>query len=233
MAIIRIKPGVVVAQDGTYPELRGGRTGELLSSDAHARFQEATYRGNVYAGGMQLTSIANATFTTATSLSATLATAATATPIVGIWNPSTSLVNAVILQAVVETIITALQVTGTGGYVWCAFIGQVASISTGLSPINRKTFVSTGSQVKNLAGVALTGLQNTGSFLSASGLGSPALNLSTLQTAAGLMPSNGPAIDNIDGSIIVPPGGILGLFAATTPVAISCATSLLWEEIPL
>ena len=46
--IIRVKPGVTVNQDGTYPEMRGGRTGELLKSDAHARYQEAAYRGNVF-----------------------------------------------------------------------------------------------------------------------------------------------------------------------------------------
>jgi hypothetical protein len=230
---LQLQTGPQTVADGSPAVMRGGKLGDGIVSELHGRFYEQTYRGNVFAGGMQLTSIANATFTTADSLSATLATAATATPIVGIWNPSTSGVNAVILQAVVETIITALQMTGPGGYVWVAFAGQVAPISTGLAPINRKTFASTGSQCKNLAGVALTGLQNTGAFLGASGLGNPALNLSTLQTAAGLMPANGQAVENIDGGIIVPPGGILALSAATTPVAISCAASLLWEEVPV
>ena len=214
--------------------IRKSRMGSLVVTDAHGRFFEPTSRGSMYSGGMQLTSIANATFTTADALSATLATAALTTPILGIWNPSTSKVNAVILQAIVESIITALQMTGPGGYVWVGYPGQVNPITTALNPVNRLSYASPGgAQCRNLAGVALTGLQNLGIFLGASGLGNPALNLSTLQTAAGLMPANGVPVENIDGSLIVPPGGILALVASGTPVAISCAASLLWEEVPV
>jgi hypothetical protein len=233
MALLQGNQGQTGKQTGQNLTAGFGESSDLLVTELQARFYQQNYRGNLFAGGMQLTSISNATFSLATALSATLATAATATPIVGIWNPSTSGVNAVILQAIVESIITALQMTGPGGYGWAVFLGQVATITTGLIPINRKSFASAGSQVKNLAGVALTGLQNIGAFLGASGLGNPALNLSTLQTAAGLMPSNGQPVENIDGSIIVPPGGILALFATGTPVAISCLASLLWEEVPV
>jgi len=233
MAIIRIKPGVVTAQDGTYPELRGARKGGLVSQDVGGRFEESCYRGALFAGGMVGTSIASATFTTADGLSATLATAATATPIAGLWNPSGSKVNAVILQATISIYLTALQATGPGAVVWAAFSGQSASITTGLSPVSRNTYLSSGSQCKNLAGVALTGLQNTGIFLGASPITSNLLAVSELQTAAGFLTGAGNAVENVDGSIIVPPGGIVALFGTVTPVGCSAASSLLWEEIPL
>lgn len=57
-------------------------------------------------------------------------------------------------------------------------------------------------------------------------------NLSTLQTAAGLAMPAIASVDNIDGSIIVPQGGVLALLCTTTPVAVSAAVSLIWEEIP-
>jgi hypothetical protein len=47
------------------------------------------------------------------------------------------------------------------------------------------------------------------------------------------MPTNVAQIDNIDGAIVVPPGGVLALLATGTPVAVSAASSLLWEELPV
>jgi hypothetical protein len=232
MANIGIQQGATGKQIGQVPIASAGEFGELLISELQARFYEQNYRGNLYSGGMQTTSISNATFTTADGLSGTLATAATATPIVGIWNPSTSGVNAVIFQSIVAPVLTAATSTGTGPLVWAGFVGQTASITTGLNPINRKTFVSPGSsQVKNLAGVALTGLQNTGSFLGASGSSTDSTNFSFVGTAAGAMTFTGGHVENVDGGIIVPPGGILALFASTTPVAVSAATSLIWCEV--
>ena len=47
------------------------------------------------------------------------------------------------------------------------------------------------------------------------------------------MPFTAAEIDLIDGAFVVPPGGVLALLATGTPVAISAASSLLWEEIPV
>ena len=40
-------------------------------------------------------------------------------------------------------------------------------------------------------------------------------------------------IEQIDGAVIVPPGGVLALLATATGVAHSAVSSLLWEEVPL
>jgi hypothetical protein len=232
--IIRVKPGIITAQDGTYPELRGARKGGLVSQDVGSRFEEATYRGVVFSSPLTVTAITNATFTTADATSATLATAATSTPICGIYNPYTSTVNAVVLQAVCSMVMTALQATGTGPLVWVAYTGQTSALTTAVVPFNRKTMLQSGAQAKGLPGVALTGLNNTGNIVAASALSIPMYNTALLGTAVGFQtPAPSTAVENIDGSFIVPPGAILGLFATTTPVAISVASSIMWEEIPL
>jgi hypothetical protein len=87
--------------------------------------------------------------------------------------------------------------------------------------------------MKGLCTLALTGLTTTGLFLRAASFGTPISNLSTLQTAAGLIPTFGPQVDQIDGSIIVPPGGILALACTSTPVAYSAVGSITWMELPV
>jgi hypothetical protein len=36
-----------------------------------------------------------------------------------------------------------------------------------------------------------------------------------------------------DGSVIVPPGGVIALLATTTPAAHSAVSALVWEEVPV
>jgi hypothetical protein len=219
---------------GSIAAVRSGNLGDTIVSELHGRFYEQAYRLNLYSAGMTtLTSISNATFTTATGMSATLGTAATGTPVIGIWNPSTSTINAVILQATLNVTLTALTATGAGGFVWGVFAGNGA-LTSGNAPINRKTLTAGGSQCKNLSGLALTGLTNVGVVVAASTLnGGPIYNVSEVGTAAGFHTVALTSVENLDGSIILPPGGVLALFATTTPVALSAVGSLLWEEVPV
>lgn len=222
-------------QTGQNITLGVGEYSDALISDLMARFYELNYRGQLFSTGMQLTSISAATFTAGDLLSATLATAATGTPIVGLWNPASSTVNAVILQAQLAVVETALTATGPGGYGWAVFSGQAAITVSGQAvPVNRKNFAASGSQCKGLSGLALTGLSSIGAYLAASALcGGSVYNVSEAATAAGFHTQQTSGVENIDGSIIVPPGGILALFCATTPVAHSAASSLIWAEVPV
>lgn len=223
---IEFQVGPRVVADGSENKARADRTAALVTTDAHGRFQEACLRGNLFSGGMTLTSISAATFTTATL-------GATATPIVGVWNPTNSGKNLVILQAKLQGIVTALQVTGGGAFMWATSFGNGA-ISTGNAPLNLGTLQAVGSVAKDMSGVALTALTNNLVVRHASGLqGGPILNASTLQTAAGLIPAAIPSVDPVDGSIVVPPGGVLALLCTTTPVAISAASALMWEEVAI
>lgn len=220
--------GEVNVSDGAAPTARFGRQGDLIVSELHGRFYEQAIRGNLYSGGMTLTSIANVTFTTGT-------VGATATPIVGVWNPMNSGYNLVILQAYLDIVVTNATNTGPGGLVWSISTGNTLTvIGTGAVPFNNKTLAATGSIAKNMAGAALTGLTTNLAVLRGSSLGGGSLaNFSFVGTAVGQVTPHAGAIENIDGSIIVPPGGILGLFGTTTPVAHSATSGLLWEEVPV
>ena len=212
-----------IADGVTSQPIRMGKLGDTIVSELHGRFYEQTYRGNVYSGGMTVTSINAATFTTATL-------GATCTPIWGIWNPLANNVNAIVLQAMLQVVITALQNTGGGPFMWATSVGNGA-ISTGNIPFNRKTWLAAGSSVKDMSGLALTGMTNNLVVRSAAALGGGnVFNIATLDTAAGFSTTLAPSVENVDGAWQVPPGGVLALLATTTPVAQSAASGGIWEE---
>ena len=216
---------------GNQVQARGGIQADTIISELHGRFYEQNYNGNLFSAVLTPTSLAAATFTVANGSSATLATAAASTPILGLWNPVGSGVNAVLLQAALLATITALQTTGPGGLMWIASLNN-AGISTGGAGVNRKTLSLAGSQCKNMCGIALTGLSTLPAVIAASVLSGGGLNFSVLQTAVGLMNQQPGFVENLDGSLIVPPGATLGLYATTQPVAITASGYLLWEEVP-
>src|SRR5690348_18404570 len=94
--------------DGTTGNaIRQGKSAELIVDNLHGHFYESNYRTVVFSGGMGLTSISNATFTTGTLT-------ASCTPVSGVWNPAGSAVNLVIVQAVLGITVTAATATGGG-----------------------------------------------------------------------------------------------------------------------
>jgi len=221
--------GPQVLQDGATATLRIDRSAAQVVQELHGRFYEQTYRNALYMGGMTaLTSISNATFTSGTL-------GATCTPIVGIWNPGTSTVNLAILQALLGITITAATATGCAPFVWAVSTGNNA-LTLGNVPVNRKTLAASGSQAKVFGGAALTGLTNSLVVAIASALtGGQSTNASVVEGTVAGTPSiaGGFTAENLDGSILVPPGGVLALLATTTPVAHSAVSGLIWEEVPL
>lgn len=204
-------------------------SGSQRASDAHARFMDANLAGRVFATGPAVgVSISNATFTLAT-------TGNTATPIIGVWNPATSPVNLVIWQGMLAVYMTTLTGTvGPGGFVWMVGVGQSATLSTAITPYNRKTLVASGSYARGLTGTALTGSTVTLATMCASQLnGGSGMTTAFTETAVGARPMNATSVENIDGAIIVPPGGVLALMASVTPVGHTALSGLVWEEVPI
>lgn len=220
--------GVIVDMartDGTELTPNIGMGNDQLTSFLHGPRYEQNFRGNLYSGGMSLTNINAATFTAGTL-------GATCTPVVGIWNQS-STINAVILETSLQVMITALQNTGAGPFVWATSTGNFG-ITTGNIPVNRKTLTAAGSLCKDMSGVALTGLTNSLQVRGVSGVGGGnVFAIATLDTAAGFSTLLQPSVDRVDGAWIIPPGGVLALLASTTPVAHSAASALLWEEVKI
>jgi hypothetical protein len=220
-----MKVGADWGDAGSFKPRTAGISGGLRIIDAHARFFDSTIAGRRYMTGASITSINAVTFTSAT-------TGATATPIIGIWNPLNSQKYCIIEQAQLAVVMTALAATGPGGFVWMTSVGN-AGITTGLVPTNAGTFLAGGSVAKGFAGAALTGMTGTLVVLRGSGFGGgSAENVAFTATAAGMQTQQVTQVENIDGSIVVFPGGVLALMATTTPVAHSVVAGLTWEEVP-
>lgn len=214
--------GPTINADGVTCNARGGKLGDAIVSELHGRFFEQTSRGALFSTGSGLTALS----------ANTILLTASATPIVGVWNPITSGVNLVILQASLSDRINNVTSVDLGSYVWAASIGN-AAISTGSAPFNRKTLAAYGSQAKAFpGGVALTGLTNNlvvfegADFPVASGL------LTTTVAASTPTPSVF-ATQHFDGSLIVPPGGVLALLNTVSVTTHSVTARLLWEEVPV
>lgn len=215
--------GPQVLTDGVgSAAMRQGKTGEMVVQQCHGRFFEQNYRGNMFSIGA-----------TITALSAnTISLTATTTPIVGIWNPNTSPVNAVILQAAITVVSNNLTSgAGPGLFVWASSVGNTA-ITAGSTPLNRKSLTSSGSYCKGFPFVALTGLTNNLVIFEEADFGSPSgLTYGTIGSTA-LMPAY-QGVENFDGSLIVPPGGVLALLNTTSCTVFSASSRLLWEEVAL
>lgn len=207
--------GPQVVTDGSTPSLRLGRSAEGIISELHGRFYEQTFRGAVFSNGI-----------TATVLTAnTITLTATTTPILGVYNPATSLVNLSILQAQLQLSPPA-SAAAMGTLVWATSIGN-AAITTGSAPFNRKALSATGSFAKGMAFVALTGLTNN--------LVVQFTSLLPSQTLAGAATASAPysGVENFDGSLIIPPGGVLALLNTVSNTTMLAGGNLLWEEVPL
>lgn len=219
--IVNGQTGPQVLNDGVNTPLRQGRLGDLIASELHGRFYEQNYRGNLYSNGV-----------TATALSAnTISLNATTTPIIGVWNPSVSQANLVILQASLQVAVQAATSTAQGAFVWAVSTGN-AAISTGSAPINRKTLFAAGSQAKGMAFQALTGLTNNLVVIEGADLAG-GLAITTAGVAVTTVVPTWAYVQNFDGSLIVPPGGVLALLNTVSTANLSVASRLLWEEVPL
>lgn len=213
--------GVQGNSDGVPSFLRLGKQGDLISSQLHGKYYEQAYRGNMYGFGISNTA--------ATSLNA-IATGltATATPLIGAYNPQTSNVNLVLLRAIVVTSTVANSAVAPGGFMWCGAAGQ--AVSTGSIPINQKTLSAAGGQGKAFAmTTAMTGLSGSLSVMRASSI-SP-FNAAGAATAVALV--GGASSEELEGSLIVPPGGMVGLFAQVSSTTYSASVALVWEEVPV
>lgn len=224
MAIIRVKPGPLVAQDGTYPEWRGNRKGAGTVQDIGGRYEEAAYRNNIYsittAGAGQAQAAANL-FSTAI---------ATFQPIVGLYNLSTSPVRLSILKAWVGISAYPTAATITGSFMWVVSGGQNAITQAGTVPVSNSTFKQQGSQAIGLVNQALTGA--TGSLLVLRPLAAT-LPGALQGTVAGDTPGYPIIEEQVEGSIIVPPAGVLAIANGITGTTSTFVAGITWEEIPL
>lgn len=215
------RAGPVYGGTGSAPPFTASITGSQRTNDAHSRFFDAAYGGRLFTFGISNTALVAAN-AIATGLTAT------AQPVVGIWNPPTSGKTLSVLQLVLPTTTIANTAVSPGGYAWVYSVLNGA-ISTGSSPISCSTLVANGSVAKAFAiSTALTGLTNNLAFLRAAGI--PTINAAGPATA--IHQALGNIVENVDGGILVPPGGFVGVMGQVSTTTVSASPSLLWEELP-
>jgi len=216
------QPTNVSMGSGSPFNLRGGQMADLIVSELQGRFYENAYRGNLFSDGVSINAL---TANTITLVAAT-------TPILGVWNPTTSPVNLAIQQAALTCVANNLTSgAGPGVFVWASSVGNGA-ISTGKAPFNRKTLANAGSQAKGMSFTALTGLTNNLVIIEEADFPTPSGLIYTTIGSVGLMPAF-TAKQDFDGSLIVPPGGILALLNTTSCTTFSVAGRLMWAEVPI
>ena len=222
MALNQVQAGEQNNGDGTPVTARASRQGDTMVSELHGRFYEQCLRGKLFGIGVNAL----------TALSAnTITLTATTTPILGVWNPLTSGVNLVILQASLASGINNAATTGAGIFVWAASTGN-AALTLGSSPISHKTLLASGSATKAFPFVALTGLTNNLVVIEAADFPDATI-ITTAALPATIQTPTVMYTQNIDGSIIVPPGGVLALLNTVSSTTISVHGRLLWEEVPV
>ena len=199
-----------------------------ISEDYAPRFYKMTQAGLVYSCANADTALISAN-AIATSITAT------AKPIIGIFNPAASAVNLILLQAILGvSLVAASAVNPKGFYYMAAAPSQTGSLSTGTAngALNRNTFVTGAGAATIFTGgnTALTGM--TGNLINLGPVGvPPVLNAAGAATAVSI--ANGEIVDNIDGSIVIPPGGFLGIMNNVSITTLDVLASLLWAELPI
>lgn len=181
----------------------------LATSDAHGRYFDAVRRGNVF-------------FVTSSGTQAlSLNTATTATGIL-LWNPPSSGVNLVLLEAMVMA--ASLP---AGAYATLLTGGAQAAAPTGTATTTvangiLNALITSGAASK--AVVYSGGTMSNAVIQRILGLGAGA----TMASSTSYPP---PAKDDIGGAIVLPPGTITSLQAITT--AVTVLGQLTWEECPI
>ena len=202
--------GQRILADGSIAGLRSERTGGLVTQDAHARFQEAVERGQVYT--IQAKAVTVTAVTDITPLPATTGRVG-----VGIYNPLNSGVNLVIWKVFIA------HLNGTpGGPAYLDIVSPDAACTDAnkSNAINNFTLTNGGHKAKAYS-AAVPGNTKAGVMIKPI-IGSP--------TAFALATMLSNAEDLLDGSLVIPPGGFVGLTwhaAGTTHIY---SASLSWEE---
>lgn len=206
--LAEIITGLLSRADGAVGTARGSRTGCLVTAQGHGAFTESATRGVIMEACNAVAGVAPGT-------------ALSTTPPLALWNPPSSGKNLAILKSYMGYISGTL---GGGSIVYGIVPSQVTVPSTGTELTPQCSLIGAPRGV---------GRAFSGSTLSAvPTILRPAFVLGALTAATAVAPD--PALDLVDGAIVLPPGAVLcmqGIAAAgTTPLVL---LALIYEEIPV
>ena len=201
--------GVQNNPDGPSPIIaRAGKQGEQMVSELHGRYYEQAYRKNIYVGSSGATP--------------TVTTVALATTYTGLAliNPAASQVNLTVLKVGVSFIVVFPAVATVG-------------VMAGYSPLGTTTFsaAATDGLSSYLNGPRAIGR----CALSATLVGTPQLHtvFGSGLTGAATVQTTQWALYDMEGSLVIPPGGYAAIYTSTVCGAAGMAASFMWEENPI
>lgn len=199
--------GARKVSDGSENAVRSTQTGELATSDAHARYQEPTLRKGMYNGAVvgQVTTVGTATTYTGLCLS----------------NPVGSNVNLVINKVGFSFIVA---------FAAASVIGLMTGYSTSTN-VTHTTPVSPRNQFFTTVGGGV-GLLDSSATLPVTPIVNTILG-SGLTGAITTTPMIAPTVVDLEGSIILPPGAFCAFYTSTASGAAGGAFSFQWEEIAI
>jgi len=208
--LIQGQVGPISAQSlgaGSNPNVRLGQQGDLIATELHGRYYETNYRRALF----------NAASTAAATTSAGTTTSFTG---LMVYNPLNSPVNLVINKV---------------GYAFIVAFGSAAAygVMTGFSTSPIATFSTSNTSTKSQY---VGGAQGYGvAYASATLTATPVVNTifgSGLTGAITTVPSV-PLLYDLEGSVIVPPGGYVCSYTTSASGASAFFGSFQWEEIPV
>lgn len=207
MALLQGQVGKTSNADSSSPNMRQGRTGEVVTADAHAKYAETIVRGDAYQ----------------VSLAAGAATAftggAAGTPLLSVYNPTGSGKNLVILMIGVAPRVAASAAGSVGFSLW----GGVSAANTGAltTPRNMLSLAQSGSVAQASSNAATTSTTAVNLLL-------PVVQY-YWATAAGAILN--PGIFDIGGAIVCAPGNLVALGASAALTSATYDVSMIWEEV--
>lgn len=185
---------------------RGGNMGDLITSELHGRYYEATYRGTVFSAGNQ-------------AAAATVALGTLANTGLVLSNPVGSGKNIVLLKL---SYVNSVAVP-TAGYL---------ALETGFNSGTNVTHTTPATVFSNLIGTGASGVGLVD--VSATMPTAPVHRLGLAQCGTVAVTAYGvttPNVVDLEGSIILPPGGYAAFYTFATNTAAWFFT-FSWEEVP-
>jgi hypothetical protein len=203
--LLQTQVGPSTSSDGTYPNARSGKLGDVIVSELNGRYYENTYRGNTFFAANtanQALSVASGTYTG-----------------LAVANPAGSGKNLVMLD--VQFAISVAQ-TGLGSIVF-GYAPTVA-LTTGNSSGPTGTPCLIGSGASSVAKVGASATLGAAPTIMRALAGSIWITANTSTFIA-------PVKDEIAGLVVVPPGQLVCIEATTT--AVTGLASMSWVELPI
>jgi hypothetical protein len=221
--ILQGSQGQTGKQVGQNLNIGLGEFSELLISQLQGKYYEATYRALKFCasvGGAGQALAAVNLFSTAIG---------TFQPIFCLYNPLTSLVNLVLQHLWCGVTADPASAGVTGGFFLVGNSGQSISNAASVTPVNLKTLKASGSQAVAILNAVLAGAVGNPILLRpiAASIVSQAQPAAVTSTTGLLL------TEEVAGSIIIPPGGYLGIANGISNTTATVVAGADWDEVPV